>query len=245
MNEQQRSKISVISENILNDKNLTPAEKMVYARICYFEEFFESSEATGEYLGIKAWTVKTAKRKLEKLGYIICVENTGRGKRYVADVNYGIYDKSRCCEKQRQMLVKTTSDVGENNVRCCENQHIDKNIEKNVEKKEKKNTLAKPSLADDSQQTTNDFEQEFEEIWQYCPNKQRKADGKKAYIRARKKGVSKELILTGMKKYASRVQAENTPKRYIRQGGNWFKGESWEDENNSTDENSQASRLRF
>ena len=119
MEEQKRNKVSIINEDILSDKNLTPAEKMVYSRICYFIEFFESAEATAEYLGLKVWTIQSAKRKLEKLGYIVCAENTGRGKRYVADVNLGIYNKGRVCLEQSQSLVKTKSDVGENKVRVC------------------------------------------------------------------------------------------------------------------------------
>lgn len=151
--EQKRSRISVINEDILGDKNLTPAEKMVYARICYFEEFFESAEKTADYLGIKVWTVQSAKRKLEQLGYIRCVKNTGRGKRFVSDVNYDIVEnKVRVCSEQSQSLVETKSDVGENKVRLWENQDIYKNINKNISKKEiinvgrKKQSFEKPSV---------------------------------------------------------------------------------------------------
>ncbi len=138
MEEQKRSKVSIINEDILSDENLTPAEKMVYARICYFIEFFESVEATAKYLGLKIWTIQSAKRKLEKLGYIICVQNTGRGKRYVADVNLGIYNKGRVCLKQSQSLVETKSDVGENKVRLWENQDIGKKVGKKVGESESK-----------------------------------------------------------------------------------------------------------
>jgi len=82
--EQQQKKIVVMNSDIINDKELTPSEKLVYARICFFDEFFEQAEATAEYLGISTDKVKRAKQKLEKLGYIVCVTNTGRGKRYVA-----------------------------------------------------------------------------------------------------------------------------------------------------------------
>ena len=167
MEEQKRSRVSVISEDILNDKNLTPAEKMVYARVCYFEEFFESSESTAAYLGLKVWTIQSAKRKLEKLGYIVCVQNTGRGKRYVADVNLGIYDKRRVCLEQSQSLVETKSDVGENKVRVWKNQDIGKNISKNVgENKSKvyskrRRVFKKPSV---------------EEVQAYCEERENNID---------------------------------------------------------------------
>lgn len=163
-NEQQtRSRVSVINESILSDKNLSPAEKMVYARICYFEEFFESAESTAEYLGVKIWTVQSAKRKLEKLGYIKCVKNTGRGKRYVADVNFGLGENDvRVCSEQSQMLVKTKSDVGENKVRLWKNQDIGKNISKNIGKKENNvGRFQKPSV---------------EEVRAYCEERKNKVD---------------------------------------------------------------------
>ena len=69
--------------SVILDKRLTPTDKLVYARICSFDEFFESSEATAELFGVKADTVKKSKAKLEKLGYIRCVRNTGRGKVYI------------------------------------------------------------------------------------------------------------------------------------------------------------------
>ena len=50
---QERSNLVVINEGILADKRLTPAEKMVYARIAYFKQFWEKSSTTAEYLGLK------------------------------------------------------------------------------------------------------------------------------------------------------------------------------------------------
>lgn len=129
MEKQKRSGITVITAEILQDRNLTPAEKLVYARIAYFEEFFEESKKTAEYLGIKEWTVQSAKRRLEKLGYIKCICNSGRGKRYVCDLEAGRRAKNniRPCENQSQSLVKTKSDLGNTKVRPCENQDIGKN----------------------------------------------------------------------------------------------------------------------
>ena len=80
----EKRRVIVIREDILSDEHLTPADKLIYAWVCSFDEFSESSEATAELLGLKADTVKKAKAKLEKLGYIRCIRNTGRGKVYVS-----------------------------------------------------------------------------------------------------------------------------------------------------------------
>ena len=166
--EQKRSKISIINGDILSDKNLTPSEKMVYARICYFELFFESPKETAEYLGLSEWAVKSAKRKLEQLGYIICVQDTGRGKQYIADINAGVENNNiRCVKKQHQVLEKTTSDVGNTNSRCLKNQYIGKNIEKNVGKKEEM----------DSKRQSRVFKKpSVEEVRAYCEERKNKVD---------------------------------------------------------------------
>lgn len=80
----EKRRFIVIREDILSDKRLTFADKIIYMRVCSFDEFSESSETTAELLGLKADTVKKSKAKLEKLGYIRCVRNTGRGKVYIS-----------------------------------------------------------------------------------------------------------------------------------------------------------------
>ena len=72
----------VLRQEVLYDNNLTMSEKFVYARMCQFDEYFESCEEAGTILGLSAESVKKAKQKLIKLGYIEEIANTGRGKRY-------------------------------------------------------------------------------------------------------------------------------------------------------------------
>lgn len=67
---------------VLSDKNLTITEKLLYARICSFDEYYESKEACADFLGVKPDTVRKAKAKLLKLGYIREARDTGRGKVY-------------------------------------------------------------------------------------------------------------------------------------------------------------------
>lgn len=83
MQQKPSERFVVMRQSIILDKRLTPTEKLVYARICTFDEFFESTETTAKLFGVKPGTVQKARIKLEKLGYISCIRNTGRGKVYV------------------------------------------------------------------------------------------------------------------------------------------------------------------
>lgn len=83
MEQKVSQRFIILKRSVILDKRLTPTERNVYARICMFDEFFESSESTAEMIGVKADTVKKSKAKLEKLGYIRCIRNTGRGKVYI------------------------------------------------------------------------------------------------------------------------------------------------------------------
>lgn len=74
----------VLRKEVVENQNLTTSEKLVYARICTFDEYFESCEGAAQVLGISPITVRHAKQKLVKMGYIEELENTGRGKRYKA-----------------------------------------------------------------------------------------------------------------------------------------------------------------
>ena len=88
MLEQKRRRFVVIREELLSDARLTVSERLVCARISAFEEYFESADECAKLLGISASTVQKAKAKLERLGYIICLADTGRGKTYRAVLDY-------------------------------------------------------------------------------------------------------------------------------------------------------------
>ena len=83
----------VMPYDILSVKNLTMTEKFVFARIAGFRRFFEASQTTAEFLGTTKLQVERAKRKLVKLGYVIEIANTGRGKVYRCADFYSILDK--------------------------------------------------------------------------------------------------------------------------------------------------------
>ena len=134
------NKFIVMRQEVLLDKRLSVTEKIVYARICTFDTYFESAEACANVLGLTKRQVEEAKRKLEKLGYIQCVCNTGRGKQFKAkyDLQKNVsqtYKKSyiRPTEKCKSDLQKIVD--------------IDKRLEESIEERENVDTAkAAPTL---------------------------------------------------------------------------------------------------
>lgn len=106
---QKESRIVVIPERILRNQKLRPSAKLVYARINYFEEFWEDSKTTAEYLGLKTYTVQEDKRRLEACGEIIEIANTGRGKRYMTCAKIGellVDSDEKLSDEKRARLLK-------------------------------------------------------------------------------------------------------------------------------------------
>ena len=132
-----RKRYIVISEDILCDKNLTDTEKLVYARISAFEEYFESAEQCGEFLGKSERSVKDARRKLERLGYIVCIKNDGRGKTYATQTH----------EKSKPRHTKKCNSTTRKNV------PIDKSLEERIEIKEKEKEKEKETAPVSEQET--------------------------------------------------------------------------------------------
>ena len=86
----------ILTQEILQDERLNEREKIVLARITGFDEFFESVSETANFLHMSELVVQRAKRKLEKLGYIEVLADTGRGKRYRAS----LWKTQQRCDKK-------------------------------------------------------------------------------------------------------------------------------------------------
>ena len=98
-NEQIEARYVLLTQSILGNKELTSCEKLILARITGFEKFFESNEATAEFLGVSLRTVQYAKKHLKELGYIVEIEDTGHGKVYIADLLRGAKSAHLGCKK--------------------------------------------------------------------------------------------------------------------------------------------------
>ena len=110
--EQSRLFISVPFE-IMLDERLTLADKFIYGRALFFHELFESVEKTAAFIGISVSQAQKSKLKLEKLGFLQCIEDTGRGKRYKAIYNKKLF---RLSEARRTTLAKSAREIS----RICE-----------------------------------------------------------------------------------------------------------------------------
>ena len=86
--------------SILRIQDLTLGERVLLMRIASFPEYFESAEHCAEEIGFTASTVKKMKRVLEEKGYVICVANSGRGKRYIAREDLRTHRKDEPVEKE-------------------------------------------------------------------------------------------------------------------------------------------------
>ena len=75
-----------------------------------------------------------------------------------------------------------------------------------------------------------DYKPEFEEIWKKYPKKQGKSKAEEAYAKARKGGVTREIIEAGLDRYVSYVTGNNVDDRYIKNGSTWFNQACWNDE---------------
>lgn len=77
------------------------------------------------------------------------------------------------------------------------------------------------------------IESDFNEIWKFYPKKISKKEGLAAYKRAIKKGVTKEEILDGLKRYNEHLKANKDWLKPM-DGGRWFQKERWTDEYETT-----------
>lgn len=71
---------------------------------------------------------------------------------------------------------------------------------------------------------------EFKGVWEAYPKKQGREIAERAYIRARKAGVTREEIEAGIQKYVALINALETDYQFVKQGGTWFNQKAWEDQ---------------
>lgn len=102
---------------------------------------------------------------------------------------------------------------------------------KYINNKDKLNNINN-NLSKSEKQTSKNYEFEFNELWNEYPRKQGKEKALQAYIKARKDGVDKDIILTGIRAYKAFITANRTDSKYIKQGSTWFNQKCWEDDYN-------------
>lgn len=76
----------------------------------------------------------------------------------------------------------------------------------------------------------NQFQVEFEDLWDLYPRKQGKINALKAYIKARQSGVEFDKIKDGINRYCDYCKKADIETNYIKYGSSWFSQECWNDE---------------
>ena len=140
--EQERKLFIRIPNEILEDERLTATDKLIYGRGYSFKRFYESAEATGKALGICPNQVKISKRKLEKLGFFVMYENTGRGKKYFVQEPYG-----RESENDPQTYRGSKSDTQTNRIESSQGQNL---IPENKERLKREETIVAQAPEDET-----------------------------------------------------------------------------------------------
>lgn len=137
--------------------------------------------------------------------------------------------------RERQKLAKlgvtnsNASNVTQNNEEYRDKrlEYRDKIIDIEKEKKEENNIVI--TSVNDSISTAQ-LEHEFNDVWDLYPRKQGKANALKSYIKARKKGTTKEEVINGIENYINYIKIENIKPQYIKQGSTWFNQNCWNDD---------------
>ena len=177
------NKFIVLRQEVLYDKSLSKTDKFVYARICTFDEYFESAEACAEVLGLSKRQVEDSKRRLEKAGYIKCLANTGRGKRFKA-----VYDlPDNVGQTYENLYIRPTEN-------CNSDLQKSVDIDKNIEKNEYKDTIV--SLGDNAEHGNADINECFD-MWEAqfgFPQKKSAENRRACYNLIRRKDVGKDKL---------------------------------------------------
>ena len=92
------------------------------------------------------------------------------------------------------------------------------------------NSLTETTAETKPETTSNNNMSEFETLWKIYPRKIGKNKALKAYIKARKEGISFEMVEQGIKAYCEYIKKSKVKDEYIKHGSTWFNGQCWNDE---------------
>jgi hypothetical protein len=214
---EKKSYYAIIPANVRYDKDLTPNAKLLYGEItalcnekgyCWSENSYFANLYGVSNTSISKW-ISILVKKRYITSQITYIEGTKQiDKRYLRIVNYPIEEKLNTPIEEK--LNENTTNFN--------------NTLNNTDKKE--NIKRKNS--------TSEYDDEFEIVWKLYPRKVQKANAKKSYIKARKDGVTFEVINSGVERYAEYCRLKGTPDNYIAHGSTWFNGQRWNDDYSNT-----------
>ena len=187
-------------------------------------------------------TVNVAMALYKKLGLIY--EEAQDGVLRIADYYelVGSESATRDAIKKREYRLKQKKDLLEDNKGTkCPTEYRDKSLEyrdiRDIDNRDKSLDNNIPSLPEPKKEAEKVFNDEFDKLWQYYPNKKGKEEARKKYIIARKNGTTYEQIASGLKNYINYIKEENIPEKYIKHGSTWFNQKCWNDDYKITKKN--------
>lgn len=197
-------------KNKANDKHYHNGYYWSYNSIKAFGELFPY---------VSQRQIQYSLKKLKDLG-IIMTDNFNTSP-YDKTLWYSISNKGLSILQNCQIEIQDLSNRSVENVEPIP--YINTNINTIINNNTSKNDNAKQMLS-------NNFDDEFDQLWKKYPNKQGRKDALRHYISARKKNVSFEKIDKGIDGYVEHIKRNGTAKQYIMHGSTWFNGEHWNDE---------------
>lgn len=175
---------------------------------------------------------------LQNCGLIECNEVNECFLTQVPEITGKESDSAERVRKHRALHCNSDVTSSNNEVTEC---NTEKETEKELElekEKEKDILSGKPDVASvpESPKKKKSFdkkqaESDFEECWKIYPKKKGKADAHKVYLEfAVKDPDFKEKVISGIRNYIEDIQRKKTDYQFIKDGGNYFKKECWNDE---------------
>lgn len=138
-----------------------------------------------------------------------------------------VAERVRKHREKQKMLHCNTEVTNSNTYIEKEKREKRKELEQDIEIIEENNIVI--AKANDSV-SQSQLEEEFNVMWDMYPRKQGKANALKSYIKARKKGITKETIYNGVQDYLNYIKIEKVKPQYIKHGSTWFNQECWNDD---------------
>lgn len=231
-----------LSGFMITDLQLKGNELIVYAIIYGFSQA-EGTAFKGSLQYLADWTNSTKQGVIKNLKSLM---QKGLIDRRAALINgrsgfeYFVTGKQSLTLNKVYPTVKQSLPDQSTKFNATVKQSLPNNIDNNTDNNIADNIDTSASESDAPKKASlKEIENDFEEVWKLYPKKQGKEAAKKAYIKARKSGVSNVDITIGLLKYIDFIKANNIANRYIKHGSTWFYQQCWQDEYSSCDESKE------
>ena len=138
----------------------------------------------------------------------------------------GLQNDQNGLQNQRKITDKTVLNQSKNTNSERERESREKERTKEKETKELESINNPPIVPPRGSQ----YESEFAELWKLYPRREGKQGALRAYIKARKEGVSAGEVRAGIEAYRDKVARDKTERQYVKMGSTFFNQRSWEDD---------------